>query len=397
MNASPLVSVILTSFNYRKYVAESLESVFRQTYTNLELIVVDDGSTDGSRELIDDLVRQAPIKTKKVYKTNGGQGSAINQGLNEATGEVIALLDSDDYWYPEKVSRMVELVTKNPDGGIYQHQLDTPYGKKRNSVMSADVFLLWKEWGKGILNIPDDHATLCFSPFLPTSALLFRREVFDRITPIPAGLRTCPDAFLSRTSVVHGPLYSCPTSLGFWRDHGENMTHRNEFGFRDFWLPHVLPELNSFYRNMNAGLQLVYEPELRSRVSLGRLFGQGAPSIDDVLPSGAIRETCVVSETGCYALEFEVAPTTERTIRIDTAVNGKKMPTLTVECSQGAWKQVRTNHDWILTNGCADIWISPSSLAHFRSIRLNRVKPTRNVQSVLKTMKRAFSFDRRGH
>jgi glycosyltransferase involved in cell wall biosynthesis len=371
---TPRVSVLLTSYNYGDYIQESIRSVFAQTYGGVELVIVDDGSSDNSPALIDAACAQSPIYVKKIFKENEGQASAINVGFEACRGDIIALLDSDDFWYPEKLAHLVACVGQNPEGGVYQHQLDTHYGKKRNSVMSADVFGLWKSWGRGILNIPDDHATLCFSPFLPTSALGFRRGVLEKILPVPKSLRTCPDAYLTRCAVCHGALYSIPQSLGFWRDHGENMTHNAAFGFHEFWLPTVLPELNKYYRSAGAGFQLIYEPELRSRLGLARLFGQCAGPFDGVELAGAVRETLTVPQRGLYALEFELAPSSERSIRLDTAVNKQRRLPIVAECAQNGWTRVVTGRTWRLEAGEVEVWISPSSLAYVRAIRLREVE-----------------------
>ena len=89
------VSVIVPVFNVKDYVAEALESVLSQTHTNLELIVVDDGSTDGSGEICDDFASRDP-RVKVFHQENSGISTARNTGLDHAHGEVIAFLDPDD-------------------------------------------------------------------------------------------------------------------------------------------------------------------------------------------------------------------------------------------------------------------------------------------------------------
>ena len=109
---SDLVSIIMPSYNTAKYILESIESVLKQTYTNWELIIVDDCSTDNTDEVIatflcDDRIRY--IKNEK----NSGAAVSRNRALAEAKGKYIAFLDSDDLWEPEKLEKQLSFMTEN--------------------------------------------------------------------------------------------------------------------------------------------------------------------------------------------------------------------------------------------------------------------------------------------
>jgi glycosyltransferase involved in cell wall biosynthesis len=110
----PLVSVIIPTYNRAKYIAETIESVLAQTYPNIEVIVIDDGSTDNTREVI---VKYAPA-VQYMWQENAERGASRNQGLRLATGEFIAFLDSDDLWLSGKLERDVEFLLANPDVGL---------------------------------------------------------------------------------------------------------------------------------------------------------------------------------------------------------------------------------------------------------------------------------------
>lgn len=103
---SPLVSVIIPTYNRAKYVTLAIDSVLAQTYTDYEIIVVDDGSTDNTREVLSPYMH----RIKYIYQDNAGAYSARNLGIREAKGEWIALLDSDDRWLSEKLARQMECV-----------------------------------------------------------------------------------------------------------------------------------------------------------------------------------------------------------------------------------------------------------------------------------------------
>ncbi|WP_201352030.1 glycosyltransferase family 2 protein [Hydrogenimonas urashimensis] len=105
----PSVSVIIPTYNRRRYLDEAIESVLAQRYEPLELIVVDDGSTDGTQEI----VARYPF-IRYIYQENAGQAAARNRGIREATGEFLAFLDSDDLWMPGKLRRQVAYLQDHP-------------------------------------------------------------------------------------------------------------------------------------------------------------------------------------------------------------------------------------------------------------------------------------------
>ncbi len=106
----PPVSILINNYNYGRFLPCAIDSVLGQTYGNIEVIVVDDGSTDNSREVI----RRYGDRIIPVLKANGGQASAFNAGFRNSHGEIICFLDSDDFYLPAKVERMVNLFQQNP-------------------------------------------------------------------------------------------------------------------------------------------------------------------------------------------------------------------------------------------------------------------------------------------
>jgi len=114
---SKLVSIIIGNYNYQDYVSAAIESALSQTYTSCEIIVVDDGSTDSSR----DAIRSFGDKVKTIFKQNGGQASAFNAGYAASTGDIVCFLDSDDLFLPTKVTRVVEVLEKSSRGWCFHH------------------------------------------------------------------------------------------------------------------------------------------------------------------------------------------------------------------------------------------------------------------------------------
>ncbi len=110
-NKSPLVSIIIPVYNSVKYLQTCLESVLTQTYQNLEIILVDDGSTDGSTKLVDDY-KKSNSKIKAIHQDNAGLSSARNSGLKIATGDYVTFIDSDDQVEPGMLEDMLNAISK---------------------------------------------------------------------------------------------------------------------------------------------------------------------------------------------------------------------------------------------------------------------------------------------
>lgn len=209
MSYSPLISVIINNYNYDRYLAEAIESVLKQTYEKYELIIVDDGSEDGSRSIIDSYYNNYKDVILPIFKKNGGQASAFNAGFAASKGEVICFLDSDDYWFPIKLERIIPC---HADYGIVQHNLLINGERKyMNLNNKANWQILMKEYGY-------------VSGLIPTSGISFSRNVLDKVFPLPDDrIRLGADAFVRWNSMYFSPIYSLDESLGYYRVHGGNI------------------------------------------------------------------------------------------------------------------------------------------------------------------------------
>jgi glycosyltransferase involved in cell wall biosynthesis len=111
---NPLVSVIIPSYNSRRWIARAIDSVMAQTYKNIEIIVVDDGSADETREFIRENYGSND-RVRYLFQPNSGVSRARNQGIEQAKGDLISFLDADDWLLPEKVARQVEFLRAHPE------------------------------------------------------------------------------------------------------------------------------------------------------------------------------------------------------------------------------------------------------------------------------------------
>lgn len=112
--SGPLVSCIVPCFDGERYLAEAIESILAQTHRPIDPIVVDDGSTDGSPAV----VRRFAGVVRSVRQPNSGPGAACNRGLDLARGELIAFLEQDDLWEPDKLARQVAALAADPEAGF---------------------------------------------------------------------------------------------------------------------------------------------------------------------------------------------------------------------------------------------------------------------------------------
>jgi len=115
MSVSPSVSVIVPTYNRVHLLPRALDSVLAQTFEGFEALIVDDGSTDGTAELVKDYAERDPRVRYLRQPQNAGVSAARNRGLRESRGEFIAFLDSDDEWFPEKLARQVQRFRELPD------------------------------------------------------------------------------------------------------------------------------------------------------------------------------------------------------------------------------------------------------------------------------------------
>jgi glycosyltransferase involved in cell wall biosynthesis len=163
-----LVSVVIGVYNAERYIAEAIDSVLAQDHRPLELIVVDDGSTDGSG----DVVRRYP-DVVYIRQENGGNGSARNTGVAAASGEFLAFLDADDRFTPGKLSLQLRALEEDPG-------LDLVFGHVQEFVSPE----LDEETRAGIRPPAPEPM-----PWTAPNLMLIRRAAFDRVGPFETGIR----------------------------------------------------------------------------------------------------------------------------------------------------------------------------------------------------------------
>ena len=145
MSKKPLISIIIPTYNRAHYLQQAIKSVLNQTFKDIEIIIVDDGSTDHTKEIVSPYSSQYPNIIRYMYQSNSERASARNNGIKHAKGEYIALLDSDDEWLPLHLETCFETLRKNPGSGLsfsnsYLIDLNSSiFSKKKSSLPSHHI------------------------------------------------------------------------------------------------------------------------------------------------------------------------------------------------------------------------------------------------------------------
>lgn len=216
-------SVLIANYNYGRFLEYAIDSALEQTWPNVQVVVVDDGSTDQSRMVLQ--TYGDAIRT--VFKANGGQASSVNAGLPLLTGDAVIILDSDDMLDPTAVEKTISFF-RDPDVVKVSWPLAIvdrdghPTGEIRFRKLSIG------NYRKRALRVgPASHVT-------PSgSGNMWRRSFIEAVSPIPENdLRGIVDAWLFSFSPFFGRFEGCEEPLTFYRVHGKNFTARYSAGPR---------------------------------------------------------------------------------------------------------------------------------------------------------------------
>jgi hypothetical protein len=211
-----VISIIINNYNYGRFLGECVESVLGQTVPAHEVIVVDDGSTDDSREILHPYRHRLSI----LIQENAGQAAALNRGFAAARGEWILFLDADDYLFPEALATL--------DGAMRPHvtRIHYPLERRDRANRSSGTLLPAPNdlaQGNGLRHfLKHGHHT---TP--PMSGNLFSRHWLDSVLPIPADrFRLCADLYLAFASLATQESHRLNDALGVYRVHGANAFYR---------------------------------------------------------------------------------------------------------------------------------------------------------------------------
>jgi hypothetical protein len=221
-----LVSVIMPCFNHGHFVVEAVASVLGQTMADLELIIVDDASTDDSVAVIQKLAQKDGRIKLIVHQKNCGPSRSRNDGIKAATGEYVAFCDADDRWKPEKLARQLELLNRHPDCDIAycQSEIIDDTGRPTGGLFTDEFPLPQCPSG-------DLFEALCAKNFINTQVVLARRPALAGEQLFHERLRVVEDWWLwIRLARKHRFIYE-PAPLAYYRQHSQRtgVTHKPRY------------------------------------------------------------------------------------------------------------------------------------------------------------------------
>lgn len=344
LSSNPLVTVLICNYNYGRYLSEAIESALNQTWKNLEVIVVDDGSTDNSREILEKYKNRIKI----ILKENGGQASAFNVGISEAQGEIICFLDSDDFWKADKVETVVKKYSES-EWGLVCHRIvefdNEKYNAESGHPPSGEINKNYIHEGDA-LEYSIEHGYDWI--FHPTSAISMPTKIAKLLIPLPElNWRINADAPLAFGASCYAPVGVINRPLGYYRFHGKNvfLFDRNKNNVRFRILTRIMPIqrylylLNHIGNNSRHALKIPdsYYPDFRGRVLA--LSSNPLKRLLDLYIANIIFHSGLTDAT--FILMYKIC----RWLIIDTLA----ILAITMDFSP-KWKQIRMAAKEILSN-----------------------------------------------
>ena len=229
----PKVSVIIPAYNCEKYIAATIDSVLAQTFPDLELVVIDDGSTDGTK----DVVQQYDARVRYFYQKNQGVSAARNRGIAESKGDYIAFLDNDDIWFPDKLELQVPIMEADPDVamvftdgekfndvGVVEPTFKVPLEQARlkGGVLLNRITQMKTNDGSVIRD--NFYHDLFLKSFVFNSSVLIRKSCLDQVGIIDASLLINSDYDLWIRMALKYPLVYLNRVTARWRVRADSLS-----------------------------------------------------------------------------------------------------------------------------------------------------------------------------
>lgn len=205
----PRFSIIVPLYNKADYVRKALESILTQSYTNYEVVIIDDESTDNSLSIVNDFVKTVESgKWKVESQPNSGVAAARNNGVAKSKGEFVCFLDADDWWESTFLEEMDRLIAEYPDAGIYASNYIYYKPGKTHVALSLP---------RGYLDYPKAYYEGSSMPVW-TGATCMLRKVFDEMGGFPLGIKLGEDFLLWAKTALHYPIAFCEKPLAYYNN-----------------------------------------------------------------------------------------------------------------------------------------------------------------------------------
>ncbi len=214
----PLVSILISNYNYGAYLGDAIESALQQTYDKLEVVICDDGSTDGSPRILERYCSR-DRRIRVAYQPNGGQSLALNTAFRESTGDIICLLDADDTFMPNKVEHVVHSFATAPHSGLAVNAMRIVNAAREPLGEIPFLHQLPSGWQGPSLCLSAPHFLAAIPP---SSGLSLHRSIAEAIFPLPSDLTANSDGVIQVLAPMMTPIVALRTPLSEYRIHGRN-------------------------------------------------------------------------------------------------------------------------------------------------------------------------------
>ena len=223
MTQPSLVSVIIPAYNCAQFLASALDSVFAQTYKLIEVIVVDDGSTDASADIV-----HSYHDVVYVRQNNRGPSAARNAGVGIAQGEFIAFLDADDLWEPAKLTEQIAILDANPRAGLVFSDMRLFDESESSQPSMFGKYGMTADFFGEETRVVDCVRKLVRANFIPTSSVVVRRQALVHTGGFDEQYRKAEDWDMWLRIALHFPVIYSPKLLVLKRVHDVNVSHDAE-------------------------------------------------------------------------------------------------------------------------------------------------------------------------
>lgn len=210
------ISVVVPLYNKEKSIEETLQSVLAQTYTDYELIVVDDGSTDNSLKVVHSFVNSFTHSSviKIIHKENGGVSSARNRGIKEAKGEYIALLDGDDLWEPTFLEEQVKLIHEFPQAAMW--------GVNTAFIKNGKCWKWEQGMGEGFRGYVENYFGTSHNDLFCSSSVVIRKKIFENVGYFDERISSSEDLDMWYRVILKYPVVFYDKVLVYYNQDAEN-------------------------------------------------------------------------------------------------------------------------------------------------------------------------------
>lgn len=221
----PLVSVIVPAYNHEKYINDCLQSIVNQTYNNIELIIINDGSTDNTENVIKTFMAEnTEFNIKFISKNNEGICKTLNKGLKMASGKYISFLASDDKWEPKKTEIQVAFMEKNNNIGLVFSDAWFIRFQDKTDLRWSDYKKNLNGYFKNCIQNTEMYTLLLTKPLIPALTVMVRSQIFEDVGMFDEKLIFEDDDMWLRIARKY-PLAYINEPLALYRIHSSNISN----------------------------------------------------------------------------------------------------------------------------------------------------------------------------